>query len=103
MSPTLRLVAGSPLLRSPTPQVHASTAFPAAEMIVPREHETPFNKAPVVRAVSALLMIITILSALTRLITRQLTVGSLKSDDVLVAVATVCTTRSALPNPIEFN
>ncbi|KAM5341921.1 hypothetical protein ACJ41O_014952 [Fusarium nematophilum] len=58
-------------------------------MIVPREHETPFNKAPVVRAIAALLMVITILSALTRIVTRLATVRSLKVDDILVAAATV--------------
>lgn len=58
-------------------------------MILPREHETPFNKAPVIRAVAALLMVIAILSAVTRIVTRLLTVGAFKKDDQLVAAATV--------------
>uniref|UniRef100_A0A8H7KA19 Rhodopsin domain-containing protein n=1 Tax=Bionectria ochroleuca TaxID=29856 RepID=A0A8H7KA19_BIOOC len=58
-------------------------------MILPREHETPFNKAPVIRAVAALLMVIAIFSAVTRIVTRLLTVGAFKKDDQLVAAATV--------------
>ncbi|KAH7020352.1 hypothetical protein EDB80DRAFT_633825 [Ilyonectria destructans] len=57
-------------------------------MILPREHETPFNKAPVIRAMAALLMVITILSAMTRLITRVVTIRRLKVDDYLVAAST---------------
>ncbi|CAH0051614.1 unnamed protein product [Clonostachys solani] len=58
-------------------------------MILPREHETPFNKAPLIRAMAALLMVIAILSAFTRIVTRLLTVGTFKKDDKLVAAATV--------------
>ncbi|VUC35668.1 unnamed protein product [Clonostachys rosea] len=58
-------------------------------MILPREHETPFNKAPLIRAMAALLMVIAILSAVTRIVTRLLTVGAFKKDDQLVAAATV--------------
>lgn len=61
----------------------------AANMILPREHETPFNKAPLIRAMAALLMVIAILSAFTRIVTRLLTVGTFKKDDKLVAAATV--------------
>ncbi|EEU33353.1 uncharacterized protein NECHADRAFT_82920 [Fusarium vanettenii 77-13-4] len=57
-------------------------------MILPREHETPFNKAPLIRAVTALLMVISILSAITRLVTRMATAGNLKLDDILVGAST---------------
>lgn len=61
-------------------------------MILPREHETPFNKAPLIRAVTALLMVISILSAITRLVTRMATAGNLKLDDILVGASTVGST-----------
>lgn len=57
--------------------------------LLPREYETDSNKAPVVRAVTALLMVIAILSTTTRLTTKLITVGSVKIDDHLVAAATV--------------
>ncbi|POR39145.1 Uncharacterized protein TPAR_00654 [Tolypocladium paradoxum] len=53
-----------------------------------REIETPFNKAPVVRVVAALLMVISILAALTRITTQLLRVRSLKLDDHLTVVST---------------
>ncbi|KAH7110960.1 hypothetical protein EDB81DRAFT_369402 [Dactylonectria macrodidyma] len=58
-------------------------------MILPREHETPFNKAPLIRAIGALLMVITILSAVTRIATRLVTIRTLKGDDYLVAMSTI--------------
>ncbi|KAF4463710.1 hypothetical protein FALBO_9475 [Fusarium albosuccineum] len=58
-------------------------------MLLPREHETPFNKAPLIRAIAALLMVIAILSAITRLATRLFTIRTLKTDDVLVAASTI--------------
>lgn len=58
-------------------------------MLQPREQETPFNKAPVVRAVTALLMVIFILSTLTRAGVRMATTGSLKADDYLIGISTV--------------
>ncbi|KAK7431015.1 hypothetical protein QQZ08_002545 [Neonectria magnoliae] len=58
-------------------------------MLLPREHETPFNKAPLIRAMAALLMVIMILSVITRLVIRLVTVRSLKLDDTLVAASTV--------------
>ncbi|RSL51387.1 hypothetical protein CEP51_015218 [Fusarium floridanum] len=57
-------------------------------MILPREHDTPFNKAPLIRAVTALLMVMSILSAITRLATRMLTKGNLELDDMLVGAST---------------
>ncbi|KAH7137005.1 hypothetical protein B0J13DRAFT_677762, partial [Dactylonectria estremocensis] len=58
-------------------------------MILPREHETPFNKAPLIRALGALLMVITILSAFTRIVTRLVTIRTLKVDDYLVVTSTI--------------
>lgn len=46
---------------------------------------------------AALLMVITILSAITRIVTRLVTVGNLKLDDALVAASTV-SFYSKLPN-----
>ncbi|KAJ6790134.1 hypothetical protein PWT90_05309 [Aphanocladium album] len=57
-------------------------------MIQPREFETPYNKSPLVRAVTAFLMVFAILSVITRLATRLLTTGSLKSDDHMIIAAT---------------
>ncbi|KAH6887642.1 hypothetical protein B0T10DRAFT_539011 [Thelonectria olida] len=57
-------------------------------MLLPREHETPFNKAPLIRALAGLLMVITVLSAITRIATRLVTIRTLKVDDTLVAAAT---------------
>ncbi|ATY65780.1 hypothetical protein A9K55_001510 [Cordyceps militaris] len=57
-------------------------------MIVPRELETPFNKSPLVRAVTAFLMVFSILAVITRIATRLLTAGSLKLDDHTVIAAT---------------
>lgn len=59
-------------------------------MIVPREHESPDNKAPLIRAIAALMMVIAILSAITRLVTRAITMRKLKLDDSLVLAAVVC-------------
>jgi hypothetical protein len=58
-------------------------------MIVPREHETAVNKAPVVRALAALLMVFAILSTIARVVTRLLTIRRLRVDDVLIMAATV--------------
>lgn len=58
-------------------------------MIQARELETPFNKSPLVRAVTAFLMVFSILSVITRIATRLLTAGSLKADDHTVIAATV--------------
>ncbi|OAQ97749.1 hypothetical protein LLEC1_00413 [Akanthomyces lecanii] len=57
-------------------------------MIQPRELETPFNKSPLVRAVTAFLMVFSILAVITRIATRLLTAGSLKVDDHTVIAAT---------------
>lgn len=65
-------------------------------MIQPRELETPFNKSPLVRAVTAFLMVFSILAVITRIATRLLTAGSLKADDHTVIAATVsCATARA--------
>lgn len=65
-------------------------------MIVPREHETPDNKAPLIRAIAALMMCIAILSAITRLVTRAITMRKLKLDDSLVlAAVAVCIAQSS--------
>ncbi|KAH7210136.1 hypothetical protein DER44DRAFT_722608 [Fusarium oxysporum] len=58
-------------------------------MLKPREHATAVNKAPIVRAMTALLMVISILAATVRIVTRVTTVGSLSLDDGLVAASTV--------------
>ncbi|EXK77167.1 hypothetical protein FOQG_18121 [Fusarium oxysporum f. sp. raphani 54005] len=65
-------------------------------MLLPREHETPFNKAPLIRALAALLMVITILSAVTRIVTRLATVRSLKLDDTLVAASTIVSVTQSI-------
>ncbi|KAM3528587.1 hypothetical protein MY4038_005822 [Beauveria bassiana] len=57
-------------------------------MLQPREIETPFNKSPLVRAVTAFLMVFSILAVVTRIATRLLTAGSLKHDDHTVIAAT---------------
>ncbi|KAJ3496005.1 hypothetical protein NLG97_g2980 [Lecanicillium saksenae] len=59
-----------------------------AIMMQPREFETPYNKSPLVRAVAAFLMVFSILSVVTRIATRLLTAGSLKSDDHTIIAAT---------------
>ncbi|KAM5529472.1 hypothetical protein BFJ70_g17351 [Fusarium oxysporum] len=58
-------------------------------MLTPREHATAVNKAPIVRAMTALLMVISILAATIRIVTRVTTVGSFSLDDGLVAASTV--------------
>ncbi|KAH7189923.1 hypothetical protein DER44DRAFT_844905 [Fusarium oxysporum] len=58
-------------------------------MLTPREHATAVNKAPIVRAMAALLMVISIQAATIRIVTRVTTVGSLSLDDGLVAASTV--------------
>ncbi|KAJ9417949.1 amino acid permease-domain-containing protein [Fusarium oxysporum] len=58
-------------------------------MLTPREHATAVNKAPIVRAMTALLMVISIQAATIRIVTRVTTVGSLSLDDGLVAASTV--------------
>ncbi|KAL9564970.1 hypothetical protein ACKAV7_010884 [Fusarium commune] len=58
-------------------------------MLAPREHATATDKAPIVRAMTALLMVIAILAATLRIATRLTTVGSLGLDDGLVAASTV--------------
>lgn len=57
--------------------------------ILPREHEELFNKAPLVRAVTALLLVIFTLSTITRIITRWIKIGSFKSDDTFIVSSTV--------------
>ncbi|CAJ0552393.1 Ff.00g063720.m01.CDS01 [Fusarium sp. VM40] len=56
-------------------------------MLLPREHATTTNKAPIVRAMTALLMVITILAATLRIATRLTIVGSLTLDDGFVAAS----------------
>ncbi|SPJ87936.1 related to integral membrane protein [Fusarium torulosum] len=58
-------------------------------MLTPREHATTANKAPIVRAMTALLMIIAILAATLRIATRVTIVGSLSLDDGLIAASAV--------------
>ncbi|KAF5227518.1 hypothetical protein FANTH_14750 [Fusarium anthophilum] len=58
-------------------------------MLAPREHATDTNKAPIVRAMTALMMVIAIMAATVRLVTRLTTIGSLGLDDRLVAASTV--------------
>ncbi|KIL85461.1 hypothetical protein FAVG1_11419 [Fusarium avenaceum] len=58
-------------------------------MLLTREHATIANKAPIVRAMTALLMVITILAATLRIATRLTIVGSLSLDDGLVIASTV--------------
>jgi hypothetical protein len=66
-------------------------------MLLPREHETPFNKAPVIRALSMILMIVTMFSVFIRVLTRIATMRRLrwsslfKSDDILIFVSMVST------------
>ncbi|TQV93819.1 hypothetical protein V2A60_004018 [Cordyceps javanica] len=65
-------------------------------MILPREQETPFNKSPLVRAVTAFLMVFSVLSVITRIATRLLQAGSLKLDDYTVIGATVLAVAQAI-------
>ncbi|KAH7178943.1 hypothetical protein DER46DRAFT_622476 [Fusarium sp. MPI-SDFR-AT-0072] len=58
-------------------------------MLAPREHATDTNKAPIVRAMTAFMMVIAIMAATLRIVTRVTTVGSLSLDDRLVAASTV--------------
>ncbi|KAI1041805.1 hypothetical protein LB505_008462 [Fusarium chuoi] len=64
-------------------------------MLLPREHETPFNKAPVIRALSMILMIVTMFSVFIRVLTRIATMRRLrwsslfKSDDILIFVSMI--------------
>ena len=69
-------------------------------MLTPREHATAVNKAPIVRAMTALLMVISIQAATIRIVTRVTTVGSLSLDDGLVAASTV---RTILPQRTQHN
>ncbi|KAG9250108.1 uncharacterized protein F5Z01DRAFT_695663 [Emericellopsis atlantica] len=62
-------------------------SLPAA-MLVAREHETPDNKAPLIRALAALLIVIALLAATVRIATRTITIARLKADDFLVITAT---------------
>lgn len=62
-----------------------------SKMLTPREHATSANKAPIVRAMTALLMIIAILAATLRIATRVTIVGSLSLDDGLIAASAVRT------------
>ncbi|KAL6920652.1 hypothetical protein FSST1_004678 [Fusarium sambucinum] len=64
-------------------------------MLVAREHETPFNKSPVVRAVSMILMVVTVFSVFIRLLTRLAAVKRLKfstfftSDEIMILTAMI--------------
>jgi hypothetical protein len=64
-------------------------------MLFTREHETPFNKSPVIRAVSMILMVVTVFSVLIRLLTRLSAVKRLKlstfftSDEIMILVSMV--------------
>ncbi|KAF4335787.1 hypothetical protein FBEOM_10378 [Fusarium beomiforme] len=64
-------------------------------MLSPREHETPFNKAPLIRALSMILMIVTMFSVSIRVLTRIATMRRLrwsrlfKSDDILIFVSMI--------------
>lgn len=58
-------------------------------MLHTREFATDSNKAPVIRAVAALLMVISVLSTTIRLTIRYLTMRAWHVDDALVAGATV--------------
>ncbi|KAF0644746.1 hypothetical protein FPSE5266_20038 [Fusarium pseudograminearum] len=59
-------------------------------MLFTREHEAPFNKSPVVRAVSMILMVVTVFSVVIRLLTRLAAVKRLKystfftSDEIMI-------------------
>lgn len=59
-------------------------------MLVRREPEGPFNKAPVVRAVSAFLLVVAVLATLTRVVTKLILVRRCKTDDNLIIAAAVC-------------
>lgn len=54
-----------------------------------REYEEPFNKSPVVRALTAFFLVVALLATITRITTRLISVGRLKKDDILVTAATV--------------
>ncbi|KAH7147033.1 hypothetical protein B0J13DRAFT_621956 [Dactylonectria estremocensis] len=65
-------------------------------MLLPRERETPFNKAPLIWAMAALLMVITMLSAITRIATRMVTIRAFKLDDTLVVASTIIATAQSI-------
>lgn len=58
-------------------------------MNLPREIPTAFNKAPIVRAVTALLMVISILATITRVMMKLMTTRGLTVDDCFLSAATV--------------
>ncbi|QPC67415.1 hypothetical protein HYE67_009646 [Fusarium culmorum] len=64
-------------------------------MLFTREHETPFNKSPVVRAVSMILMVVTVFSVFIRLLTRLAAVKRLKystfftSDEIMILTSMI--------------
>ncbi|CAF3605724.1 unnamed protein product [Fusarium graminearum] len=64
-------------------------------MLFTREHETPFNKSPVVRAVSMILMVVTVFSVFIRLLTRLAAVKRLKystfftSDEIMMLTSMI--------------
>ncbi|GKU07496.1 unnamed protein product [Fusarium langsethiae] len=64
-------------------------------MLFTREHETPFNKSSVVRAVSMILMVVTVFSVLIRLLARLAAVKRLTfslfftSDEIMILTSMV--------------
>ncbi|KAK2616280.1 hypothetical protein QQS21_000714 [Conoideocrella luteorostrata] len=65
-------------------------------MMLPREIETDYNKSPVVRAVTALLLVIAILATMIRVVTKYIAMGTLKLDDALISTATVIATVQSI-------
>ena len=56
-------------------------------MLFAREHETPYNKSPVIKAVSMILMVVTVFSVLIRILTRLSAVKKsnfFTSDEIMI-------------------
>ena len=56
-------------------------------MLFTREHETPYNKSPVIRAVSMILMVVTVFSVFIRILTRLSAVKKsnfFTSDEIMI-------------------
>jgi Na+/proline symporter len=62
-------------------------------MLFAREHETPYNKSPVIRAVSMILMVVTVFSVFIRILTRLSAVKKsnfFTSDEVMILTSMAC-------------
>ena len=68
-------------------------------MLFAHEHETPYNKSPVIRAVSIILMVVTVFSVFIRILTRMSAVKNsnfFTSDEILILTSMVSILRCAM-------